>query len=302
MGPKNLLMNGAVAGTGMVLFFILSGFLITNHLMKDQDIVNFLIKRIARIIPLAWITLVITLYFFDASQYQWISNIFFFANIPPYGLIEGNGHFWSLYLEIQFYLAIAGLVFILKKRAFILLPIFALMVTGHRAVEGVHMAINTQFRIDEILAGCSLAIVYNSNLVKTKILIGRIKPIYIIPFLLFSAHPWSGPLNYARPYIAMILIASTLFSNGDSLFIVILKNKYLSYIASVSYALYVFHGVLTYTWLGGGDILEKYLKRPLLLLITFGMAHISTKYFENFWINFGNNLIKRRSVPTQAKN
>jgi hypothetical protein len=39
----------------------------------------------------------------------------------------------------------------------------------------------------------------------------------------------------------------------------------LAYLAKLSYALYVIHGGLTSTWLGSGDTLVKYLKRPLLL-------------------------------------
>jgi len=60
----------------------------------------------------------------------------------------------------------------------------------------------------------------------------------------------------------------------------ILVSKPMAYVAEVSYALYVIHGVLSATWLGSGERLEKYLKRPLLFGATFALAHLSTFYFE----------------------
>jgi peptidoglycan/LPS O-acetylase OafA/YrhL len=54
----------------------------------------------------------------------------------------------------------------------------------------------------------------------------------------------------------------------------------MAYVAEVSYALYVIHGILSATWLGSGDKLVRYLKRPLLFGATFLLAHISTRYFE----------------------
>lgn len=65
-------------------------------------------------------------------------------------------------------------------------------------------------------------------------------------------------------------------------------------------ALYVVHGLLTATWLGSGDDLVKYLKRPLLLAATFGLAHLSTFYFEARFIAWGKRLSNpRRPTPAQ---
>lgn len=53
LGPKAWQMNAAVATTGMVIFFNLSGFLITNILLHNQNILTFLTRRFIRIVPLA---------------------------------------------------------------------------------------------------------------------------------------------------------------------------------------------------------------------------------------------------------
>jgi peptidoglycan/LPS O-acetylase OafA/YrhL len=76
-----------------------------------------------------------------------------------------------------------------------------------------------------------------------------------------------------------------------------MNSKILFYLASVSYALYVIHGGLRYTWLGEGEIMEKYIKRPLLFAVLFVLAHLSTFYYEKKFISFG----KALSLKIQKK-
>jgi hypothetical protein len=44
------------------------------------------------------------------------------------------------------------------------------------------------------------------------------------------------------------------------------------------------------TWLGSGEDLEKYIKRPLLFMVLFALAHLSTFYYEKQWIALGKKL------------
>ena len=301
LGLKSWEMNAAIAASGMAIFFILSGFLITNILIKKPDIRSFLIRRFMRILPLAWLVLAITLFFVNASAHQVFSGFFFYANWPPMGLTFATSHFWSLCVEVQFYVLIALLVYSLKEKAFWLLPGLCIGVTVFRAYHGVEMAINTYFRIDEILAGCILALVYNFGSSFFKSFIGKLNSFFFLILLIMSAHPTFELLNYFRPYIALLLVGSTLFSVKDSWLISQLRRKELAYIAGISYALYVIHGVLGHTWLGEGDLLEKYAKRPLLFLLTFLLAHISTKYYESYWIKLGIKLTSNHN-QTQDPN
>lgn len=295
LSAKSWQMNGAVAATGMALFFILSGFLITNILLHDQNIFRFLVRRFLRIIPLAWLVLAITLILLVASQDTYFSHFLFYANWPPMSLTKATSHFWSLCVEIQFYVAIVFLVAILKSRAFFILPILCVTVTLYRYANGVEMAINTYFRIDEILAGCVLALLYNNKSYSTSItdFFNSLNPVYIFLFLILSAHPEGGGLNYFRPYIAMLLIGSTLFGENKIWINRILSSKFLFYIASISFALYVIHGGLRVTWLAEGDTLEKYIKRPLFVAVTFFLAHLSTFYYERYWIKLGKKITKK---------
>ncbi len=294
-GPVQL--NAAVAGSGMAIFFILSGFLITSILIKDQNIKNFLIRRVLRILPLAWLVLLITLLLIKASPHQWFSNLFFYANWPPMGLVKEASHFWSLCLEMQFYILIGVGVLMVGKKALYLCPILALGVTGFRVINNVDMAINTYYRADEILAGCTLALIYHNGSLGFQSLFSRFNPSLLFIALILSAHDDFAPLTYLRPYIAMTLVASTLFQHRQSIYIRTLETRLLKYIATISYALYVIHGGLRYTWLSDGSTIIKYVKRPLFLAVTFVLAHLSTFYYEKYWITLGRRLTGSREKP-----
>jgi peptidoglycan/LPS O-acetylase OafA/YrhL len=100
-----------------------------------------------------------------------------------------------------------------------------------------------------------------------------------MPLSLFSGHDLAGPLNYARPYLVAAMVGCSLYS-APALLSAIFTSSIARWIAQISYGLYVSHGMLAETWLGSGDAITKYAKRPLLLGVTFFAAHLSFKYFE----------------------
>jgi peptidoglycan/LPS O-acetylase OafA/YrhL len=273
--------NGAVAASGMAIFFILSGFLITQMLMRAGPVRAFLIRRLFRIVPLAWVAICVALPMAGANGYQWLANLFFFANLPPFGLVESATHLWSLSLEVQFYLIAAAIVAVFGTRGVLVFPVACLAVTAFRIWSGVTISIVTWWRIDEILAGCVLALAYGGAL--GGLLPGvmrRFNPLVFAPLLLLSAHPVSGPLMYARPYLAMMMVGASMYS-APALMVRIFEGRIAAYIATISYALYIVHGVLRVTWLGtGSSTLIRLAKRPLLLGSTVLLAHLSTFKFE----------------------
>jgi peptidoglycan/LPS O-acetylase OafA/YrhL len=293
IGPKSYQLNATCATAGMAIFFILSGFLITNILIKDADIINFLIRRFLRILPLAWLVLMISLISISADISSYLPNFLFYANFPPYYLVKPTEHFWSLCVEMQFYVLIAFIALFFKKYLTSILPLLCVLVTANRWVQGVGISIDSFYRIDEILAGCFLAILYLKKS-RMAVLIGKASFVWLFPLLIISSHPSAGIINYFRPHIAMALIGSSIeISRRNEQW---LQHPVLFYVASISYALYIFHGTLTSTWLGNGDLIIKYAKRIPLILITFGLSHISTFYFERRWITLSHRICKIRDT------
>ena len=300
LGPKPWQMNSAAGVMGMAIFFTLSGFLITSFLLNNTSVVDFLIRRIFRIVPLAWLYMAIALFVMNSTPDVYIANFLFVANWPPMWLGSANGHLWSLCMEVQFYLGIALLVVLMRNKWMLLIPFLCIAVTLYRVMNEVHVAINTYYRIDEILAGCILALIYHGKLGNTLVRFPQQLGIaQILLFLLFivSSHPEAGFMNYLRPYFAAAMVGSTLFNN-QTYVAQLLNNRLLFYIATISYALYVVHPLLEQSWLGSGDTLEKYLKRPLLFAAVFITAHISTFYYEKWWIAFGKTF--SRKIASQS--
>ena len=290
LGPKMLCLNEMIPTTGMSLFFILSGFLIVSMLYRNDNVVSFLIRRVFRIIPLGWGFLIIFLTFNGANGRQWLANLLFYANLPPFFFLNGNSHFWSLCVEMQFYAAIALVVALVGRWGLILVPIACFVVTAARITYGVHVSIVTWWRIDEILAGGCVALAFGSPRVcKAVASLPACTPFLLAPLLLASSHPALGPLNYARPYFAALLIGSTIVRSEDGLQR-LLCGRTLGYLAQISFALYVIHPLTKFGWMGEGDVIVRYTKRMGSFLLSFLFAHVSTRYYENFWIGLGHRL------------
>jgi peptidoglycan/LPS O-acetylase OafA/YrhL len=288
LGPKSWQLNATFGPAGMALFFVLSGFLITNSLSSGTSVTNFLVRRSARIVPLAWLYTTVALLWVGADGQAWLAHLFFYANWPPVELTGVTAHLWSLCVEMQFYVGIALLAWLLGERGlYLVLPLCA-AVTLFRVLGQVQISIATYYRVDEILAGSLLALAYNRQLGNAlPRLFCRLNPYILIPAFIISCHPSSGWMNYLRPYLAMMLVGWSLFNPERTSLHTLLNKRWLAYVAVISYALYVLHPLLAHTWLGSGETWERYAKRPLLFVALFVMAHASTFHFERWFISWG---------------
>jgi len=301
LGPKFLQFNAMIATAGMSLFFILSGFLIVSMLVRNDNVASFLVRRVCRIVPLAWGFLIVVLIFNGANLDAWKANLLFYANLPPFYLNYDNGHFWSLSVEMQFYAGIALVVALAGRRGLALLPIVCLAVTSARIAYDTPISIVTWVRVDEILAGGCLALAFGSSRVaKSAAKLPAFTPFLLAPLLLASCHPSMSALNYARPYFAALLIGSTILRSQDALQ-EFLCGRILGYLAQISFALYVIHPLTYSGWMGAGDVTVRYTKRIGSFFLCFAFAHVSTFYYEKYWIGLGHRLAARIDNKSQRR-
>lgn len=280
LGPHWLQLNFVAGAAGMALFFTLSGFLIVQFLASGMAVPDFLARRFARILPLCYtaVTVLVLWHSYDVATV--VRNYLFVANLPPIHLLHGGEHLWSLGVEMQFYVCIALICLIFGRRGLYLVPALCVAVTTARIFAGERISIVTWHRIDEILAGGILALIYSGWFGTGIANVLRKLPVWPFAAALFICScPYTGPLQYLRPYAAALLVGSTLTEPPAPLRR-LLVSRPMAYVAEISYALYVIHGMLSATWLGTGDRMAKYLKRPLLFGAAFALAHISTRYFE----------------------
>lgn len=296
LGPKYLRLNETTGPMGMSIFFTLSGFLITRSLFGGMGVGQFVIRRLARIVPLAWLAMALLILCFQNPVGAILPNVLFIANLPPNRLLENGGHFWSLCVEMQFYLLAAIVALSPDRRALYMFPLIGLALTLLRIADSVPISIVTWFRADEILAGATLALVRETiSLGWLRSAIARLN--FYPAFLLFAAscHPEAGALQYFRPYAGALLVGTSLFSRKPAL-AGLLQSRPMSYVADVSYALYVWHGILPGTWLGSGDTITRYLKRPLLIGVAFLLSHCTTFYMERPINAFARRITTRKAA------
>jgi peptidoglycan/LPS O-acetylase OafA/YrhL len=294
LGPSRFQLNLAAGYMGMSLFFALSGYLITTFLLRRPDVKSFLIRRLFRIVPLAWLVLVLLLPFSTLSLGTLAPSFFFYQNYEFSAITPYNGHFWSLCVEMHFYVGVALLVAAGGRRALWALPLAMLAITAYRFYAGAGATIETHRRIDEILAGATLALMCGESSRNFLLTLLRAVSPWLGPLLLVATSlPQTGPLNYLRPYAAALTVGTTLMQPEHWLSRR-LGSPILRYVATVSYAVYVFHGPLRAGWFGEGSTAVKYLiKRPITLVLTFALAHLSTFYWEARWIALAKRLTTR---------
>jgi peptidoglycan/LPS O-acetylase OafA/YrhL len=295
LGPKWLQLNSTAGTMGMSLFFALSGFLITSTLKQNSNVQEFLMKRFARIAPLAYayVLVLVALQSIDGDAALWTMS--FFLNYSHAHIAGANGHFWSLCVEVQFYAAIAMIVLLLGPKGLWIIWPACLMVTGLRIGAGNYISIVTHLRADEILAGaCVATLPIDSRSEETKAPLLLICLAVVIWVL--TCHPGTGSVQYLRPYASAALLAVFVWYAGSALHDV-LSSHPLRYIAAISYALYVIHPLTLQGWMNTGGSLERYLlKRPLSFIATFAAAHVSTFYWERLWQRAGKDWIARRRL------
>jgi peptidoglycan/LPS O-acetylase OafA/YrhL len=105
---------------GVNIFYIISGFVIALSI-KDRSLVKFFISRVSRLYPVYWICVLLTFTIiisfgaprFTASLSQFIFNLTMFQNYM--GVENIDGVYWSLFVEVKFYIFVVGFYLFLNK-------------------------------------------------------------------------------------------------------------------------------------------------------------------------------------------
>jgi peptidoglycan/LPS O-acetylase OafA/YrhL len=118
-------------GSGVTLFFVLSGFLITGILLRCRDIISstkqstiftlqrFYIRRFLRIFPIYYLTLAVAVILFKKVRSDFLWHLTYTTNIMVFVQNSWDtytSHFWSLAIEEQFYLIWPLVIFLLPRK------------------------------------------------------------------------------------------------------------------------------------------------------------------------------------------
>ncbi len=248
--------------SGVQLFFVLSGFLITGILIRAKDgeryYQTFYIRRALRILP-AFLLLVVTLLATRLITWKFaLVSTAFAANISPlFGVPMGYSPLWSLAVEEQYYaiwpavvhrLSIP-LITITVTLIFLASPAFRIWAFLHG--QGDHIYYYTWFNIDGLAIGALLSIVARKGrLALTRTAVACV----VLGFILVVVATLAGTGITSRQTLAGAAFQSTLLyliysslvaltllggSSGRK-FVRIAPLQWLGYI---SYGLYLIHVV-----------------------------------------------------------
>jgi peptidoglycan/LPS O-acetylase OafA/YrhL len=118
-------------GSGVTLFFVLSGFLITGILLRCRDLINstkqstgftlqrFYIRRFLRIFPIYYLTLTTTAILSKKVRSDFLWHLTYTTNIMIFVQDSWDiyvTHFWSLAMEEQFYLIWPFVILLLPQK------------------------------------------------------------------------------------------------------------------------------------------------------------------------------------------
>jgi len=295
------------AGTGVLVFFVISGFLITWLLLDEVDktgtisLGHFYFRRTFRIFPAFYVFWAVTvggvlLKHGHLIRAQAIATFFYVGNYYQ-GLNHypetGLSHAWSLGVEEQYYLLWPALVLLLARKPRSLLRATCaaiLLVWGYRGIlvflrapeEYIYTAFDT--RVDHLLVGCVVAISlrygYFSRLLQTI----SSRTIYILLPLgclllstvaaSFLGTDYRDTVGFILdPLLVAVLMVQLLASR--SRWLAWMDSPLLVYLGTISYSTYLYHelvGTFVVRAMGG---LPKTLVLVPVLAVSYAAASIS---------------------------
>lgn len=249
-----------VGSWGVILFFVISGYLITHtlHRLRDSGISLhraaqvFFVRRSARLIPAYFALLAIWAVFSPQFRSDWLWYVMYGSNI----LLNSRQDWialtpsWSLSVEEQFYLAWFPLVMLVKPKS-LMLPM-AVLVMAAPVARMIYALDGNSFgnyllwsNLDALVIGALLSVLERgggtlpSRAVRLALIAGLALP-------LIAAYGWTVtvignslvPLLVALIAAALVWRSRTGFQRSAGW---LLSQTSLIYLGKISYGIYLFH-------------------------------------------------------------
>jgi len=297
--------------TGVQIFFTISGFLITQILLREKiqhhkiNFSHFYIRRFIRLLPAL---IIFYLIYFIFYLLQWIPldgkgltfSVLYVYNFIPNVYYSGIlGHMWSLGVEEQFYLLWPLVIsFFTSIRTFgillivvLLMSLFAVYWLPHQIFlfHGHPYSFGEAFQMERwfipavlpILIGsmAAAAVVYHENKIKSLLentmLFGLISLcLYLSPLYLPDV---MLPFKFAFQSVGVAMILLLIYLNPHSHGVSWIHRQPFIYIGKISYGIYVYQGIFLMTGPGSHLSVQQF---PLNLILTFLMAILSYELVE----------------------
>jgi peptidoglycan/LPS O-acetylase OafA/YrhL len=259
----------------MDIFFVLSGFLITDILLNSfgqkDYLKNFYVRRLLRVFPLYYTSLIFFIlilpnvlqmpidivYYVHNQSYFWVFLQNWLLIFKPVNEHYIN-HLWSMGVEEQFYL-LWPLLFAVVKRPKILLGFLIMLLLSfcafrfyiwtHPITDLSYYNFYAYTRIDGICIGCMIALMQKIN----SKFVANYMGIIVLAFALinFAFYELNLQHNNSFPYLALIgystfsmvfgVLVHTIINNNSKFFTAVFDVSFFKFLGRISYGTYVFH-------------------------------------------------------------
>lgn len=299
------------------LFFVISGFLITNILLKSKgsflhSYKNFVGRRTLRIFPIYYLMLIILFFvgYKPCNEYILYLATYTFNYAWVHYNIEMNAlsHFWSLAIEEQFYLFWPIFIFAFKRNPkvlftttiIIIVVSFYQMTTLHFTAINPYNFVGLFPRIGSLCMGALGGMLFHHNKLNDDVF-GSIIVEWTVFIVLIITMLTSYDLKYlVLALCSFYLILKSVHSPFNIGFINrFLSNRKVIYVGTISYGIYIYHlpigfFITTYLiapwWygidfksLGFFSFIQGYLwvvLLPAYAMLSIGVAALSSRFIE----------------------
>ncbi|HUZ32779.1 MAG TPA: acyltransferase [Xanthobacteraceae bacterium] len=275
-----------IAQFGVILFFFLSGFLMDLIYSSEQKLVPFIIRRSFRILPMYWLSILIIF----ATDRRWtlrdvVSNAFFATG--PMHVTRMSGVYWTLYIEVLFYLTVP-LVFFLGRRAIVFSPYVVLGLFGTLWLLGVRQSIAPHY-----LVYCYLGLQFGAwrrKIIGGRLLLTSVMAVVVVTTVLPLVSPFPeivSPFLGAAPLVCAILLFVALRFP--------FRARPIEFMGDISYSLYLLHPIV-YSQVG--TIFLSYQHGGWIAAVasigfSVALSAVTLVFIERPTITVGKGLIKR---------
>lgn len=244
------------SGVGVLLFFAISGFIISLPFIKQYvynekkvSIKNYFIRRLTRLEPpyilLLILFFLLQVFVFHSKSFSelfphFLASLFYSHNLIYHEMPVINPVLWTLEIEVQFYIIAPLILLIFKTNKLIRRTILLLVIFGWSSFNFIP---NLGFKnlldyLPYFLLGIFCADIYLDNKIE-------IKKHIIFDIICFAAIIIIF-INPNQNIFFLTIIALLTLSNKSKYFIKLLERKLLYIIGGLCYSIYMLHQKLIY--------------------------------------------------------
>jgi peptidoglycan/LPS O-acetylase OafA/YrhL len=293
--------------TGVVAFFLVSGFVIPLSLERTGDFGLFWVHRVLRIYPLYVLVFVITIVVTGGGEVHsirgWLLNGLAHAFFLQEYLGQENfvGGSWTLSLEMAWYIGISGLFLIsLNKNAVVVvgLGLLVSILAQLSCAVGHHLPMG---RLSMLMCCVFGLVCYRhdqgdisdrSFAVLSALLCFTIVSNLYVGFKLFPSFNSSVPFKTVIDSwsVAAVIFFVPFFMRQATLW----EHSIFGFLGRISYSVYLLHGVVLY--LLARTSLDGIRLIVVAFVVTIGLATLAYQFIELPPIRFGHSLKRRPRI------